>query len=157
MQAKAVVTYPREPAVFLSQAPGYSRGETPVVCAQEDVVVRHQRGAANGHDTPRGIHLYQSQRSNERARSNESAERHEQQENESTTRCSRLCSPRDGTQTADDPLYVRRSRKLPSHEPTFPISSHMTASVTAYACLSFATCIPSTCCVQNWIGLLEYV
>ena len=64
---KALVTYPTEPAVFLSQAPGYSRGESPVVGAQEDVVVCHQRSAANGHDTSGGIHLNQRNKSNERA------------------------------------------------------------------------------------------
>lgn len=65
------MTYPTEPAVFLSQTPGYSRGESPVVGAQKDVVVRYQRGAANGHDTSGGIHLDQRKQSSERA------ERHE--------------------------------------------------------------------------------
>ena len=71
IEAKDVVTHRRQPAIFLPQAPGYSRCEMPVVGAQEDVVVRHQRSAANGYHTSRGVHLDQRQQSNERA------ERHE--------------------------------------------------------------------------------
>lgn len=60
MRARAIYISPSHPwqtAVFLSDAFGHFRGETLVVGAEEDVIVGHQRGAADGHEPARGIHL----------------------------------------------------------------------------------------------------
>lgn len=54
---RSLASHPWQPAVFLSDASGDFGGETLVVGAEEDVVVGHQRGAADGHEPARGIHL----------------------------------------------------------------------------------------------------
>ena len=55
--AEPSLSHPWQSAVFLSDAHGYFGGEALVVGAEEDVVVAHQRGAADGREPARGIHL----------------------------------------------------------------------------------------------------